>query len=447
MNKIEFHFDWEDAGGPQGDELKATWARLSITYNDVPISEVQDFRSRSVKEYVLGPLYPLAEWIAINWWFLLGEAYTPQKSDPKDYWTRHNLMYAQDGYALPNLGISPSGSRAELEWKRLALKHHKTTFLSEGTGSIALDHLEEVLSDFVSQVVSRLDDFDLHDTFLHEEWEAIQRAGEEERKFCRIAASAGLDPYSIDEKFQQSIFEAHDKLPDSMVKEFFSACHAAQMEAEMEAILAAIAKITGNRADLTPIKKIRAKTQSYPPSGFEPWHQGYQAARKLRECLGLNGSPVVEIRDLERVLKLGSDDLTRTIESVPDLPNTITVVNGINSHESPCFVFRRKGNEKMTKFALCRSLYAYFFPESHGPHLVTKSLLDSQKRNRAFAAEFLVPAELLRNNIQHEVITEEEIEELSDEWNVSSMIIGHQIRNHKIAVIERESYLYSGDEE
>jgi Zn-dependent peptidase ImmA (M78 family) len=56
-------------------------------------------------------------------------------------------------------------------------------------------------------------------------------------------------------------------------------------------------------------------------------------------------------------------------------------------------------------------------------------------RNRAFAAEFLAPAEALRASISQKLVDPHELEVLADRFRVSPFVIGHQLRNHRIATV------------
>ena len=70
MPTLDFEIDWVDAEGIRGPELAATWAALCIRIGDSVITRVLDARAKTVREFVYVPLYPLAEWLATNWWFL-----------------------------------------------------------------------------------------------------------------------------------------------------------------------------------------------------------------------------------------------------------------------------------------------------------------------------------------------------------------------------------------
>ena len=54
-----------------------------------------------------------------------------------------------------------------------------------------------------------------------------------------------------------------------------------------------------------------------------------------------------------------------------------------------------------------------------------------QRASRAFAAEFLAPADALTRHVTGPV-SFSDIDELGDEYGVSSLVIEHQIENHRL---------------
>ncbi len=89
--------------------------------------------------------------------------------------------------------------------------------------------------------------------------------------------------------------------------------------------------------------------------------------------------------------------------------------------------------EEKMRFLLCRALSDHLFAAM--PSLVTRVKSEHQQRNRAFAAEFLVPAESLRRSIHGGVVGEEELSDLAQEYKVSEFVLRHQIQNHGLAAI------------
>lgn len=104
----------------------------------------------------------------------------------------------------------------------------------------------------------------------------------------------------------------------------------------------------------------------------------------------------------------------------------------VNGKGSPGFLIDRRQPEAR-KFALCRGLFEYLTSAQGAPALISATRSERQKRHRAFAAEFLAPAALLKEHLRGETLDEEEIDEVAEIFRVSSYVIRHQIDNHHLA--------------
>ena len=89
----------------QGPELASTWASLLIRVADSVITRVVDRRAQTVRDHVYVPLYPLAESLVTNWWFLLYEVGSPAKDDAA-FLRRHALV----GLARRLGKLTPNGA-------------------------------------------------------------------------------------------------------------------------------------------------------------------------------------------------------------------------------------------------------------------------------------------------------------------------------------------------
>lgn len=441
-NRLTFEIEWDSADGVQGVELEATWSTLKISMNDVPISQLVDHKSGSLKDYINLPAYPLAEWIALNWWFLTNEPYTPNKYNPPEYASRHNLMYARDGYALPSLTIQPTERNALLRWKAQDLRFQKVQFVKSGESTITKDDLIECLGGFVDKTIRRLEAKGVSGTTLQEEWDAIQALDKEERVFCETSSLLGLDPFSITMEKASEITMVSEMLPSDIAVDFFSSCSSVSINEDARYAMSAIRRIQDDGSVSRALIDINTKVRKTKAEAAHPWIDGYEAARELRRLLGLNGQNLKGLDDLNRALKFSSQEFESLIVNDSQLPGAIAAVCGTNRTNSPVFVMHPIRREENLKFAFCRSLYNYLFSDQSSLSLVTGSHLESQKGNRAFAAEFLVPADSLRKLVTREEVGQEEIDELAAEFNVSPMVVRHQIENHEIAQVNGDSEYY-----
>ena len=152
------------------------------------------------ESHIYLPLYPLAEWLADNWWFLQSETERPDTVTSRDFDCRHNLRWAREGFVLPSLHFVTLGDDVDVHWEPLDIPGTGIKFLAGGHAVLPNSVFAQTLRDFVSAVVGRLDDMGIPGTTLHEQWLAIQQtnADSQEQEFCDAAARLGVDPYAID---------------------------------------------------------------------------------------------------------------------------------------------------------------------------------------------------------------------------------------------------------
>ena len=145
------------------------------------------------------PLYPFAEWLAANWWFLGYETKNKSREFDPDYHSRHALIANREGYAYPDLEIASSGSVTHLVWRAREDAWSNVTYLADGEAWLDGEGFREDCARFIDQVIRRLGSLGIEGTYLQEEWAAVQSASREEARFCRTAAGLGWDPYALED--------------------------------------------------------------------------------------------------------------------------------------------------------------------------------------------------------------------------------------------------------
>lgn len=395
MSKLTLDFEWIDPAEAKGPELRATWASFQILLDGTAITRFIDNSSRSVRNSLFLPLYPLAEWIATHWWFLLFEVETPGRSTSDQYGKRHNLRYSAEGFALPSLTLQPLGVRIRLIWQPARLDAQNLEFTAAGSGYVSQVDLRETFADFINAVLGRLHEHGIEDSLLEREWNSIQGADLPELEFCSTVASLGFDPYTLSEQEQQEVIKVGERLPVSLWPEFFALADLEALPDQASQVLDALASSRRNRTNLESLKSLRQEVIASNMAQGSPWEQGYQFARELRQRLNLNGEKLSSLSSLEAALGVPTRKLESAIVKRTSLPVTFNALVTTNAHGSPVFAVPDR-QEVMTRFAFCRALFEYLTTPTAEPLLVTRSFSERQKRNRAFAAEFLAPADLLR---------------------------------------------------
>lgn len=428
MTAIRFDADWQDGKGIAGEELSETFASLRIDVKGQLLTHVIDKRAQTTRDHIFVPLYSVAEWLVTNWWFINYESENPKKKTDPAFTHRHSWGATTDGYALPDLTITTSGSQTHLRWGRRSTSWAKLAFLNEGHAIVDRVQLMEDCADFIDTVIRRLLARGIESTFLQDEWAAIQATDEDESEFCALSAGLGWDPYDLDDAMQGHVVALADHL-GPLSAEAIPAIDASKPLDDCSAILAAIEDARSNKLSLP-----RGLT-FIGDGGFSekrPWQAGYDLARRARSELGLDGQPIQNTELLAEALGQSVEDLGQAAEPVAPLER-VALIDGVVTRDAAggaSFGLKSRGQVGW-RFLFCRALAEAM--SGQGAALVTRGNTEQQQHNRAFAAEFLAPSTSLIERISSPLVDDEEVGELAEEFGVSSLVISHQIENHRIA--------------
>ena len=435
MADFSIGLEWVDPLDAKAPELRATWARLSLRVGNVSLTRLFDQRLRSVREEIFLPLYPLAEWLAENWWHLFYENVMPGRSTHATFAHRHHLRYAREGFALPELEIRPLGEAVQLDWKALSLPSYGVEFLATGSAQSARSQVRDDFARLIESVLARLEQSDIRQTPLHALWESVVALDADAVCFCRAAAALGLHPYQLDDASEEQILRIGNGLPPALTDGFFEAAEAQTLAAQFASLSLALETIREQKSDLPDLVALRVHladaAQTLPFAQNRPWQDGYAAARQVRSLLNLEKKRFPSLISLFEALSPHIGPIRRVVLSGFDSQHLFDLLTAVNHRESPGFVID-KNRDDSVKFALCRGLYEYLAADNGDAALVTRAQNLRQMRNRAFAAEFLAPAAALANRINRSFITSEEIDDLSAEFGVSTLVIQHQLQNHNL---------------
>ncbi len=441
---VKLDFEWQEAPGVRDKVLAATWSRLSLSVGDLCASEAIDLRSNSRRTGIYGSLFPLAEWIVEQWWQLLHEP-SPRSpvrggrvapADLRGWFQRHSLLAARDGGALPDLTIVRDGDDILLQWEPdpAARTSSRLRFVGQGAARVHAEDFERALSVFVDAVLARLNEqlSEEEDVKrLADAWNVVRSADGLERTLCESLAVMGVDPYDPDEATDELISAVERGiryLPHDLRVDLLEGSNAESFVANLDWVEQERAGLGGTIAGAS-FPTINLPTS---PTAHET---GYLAARQVRsELLGLQSDDPVP--DLASVLvdRLGwSSSLTRTAAGTDRLQGMV----GLDSASSaPLLVIPIVRGERAERFRLARAAY---FPVTRGiagsARLLTGSVTRPQRAARAFAAELLAPAAALGGRVSGRV-SDQELEDLADEFCVSALIIHHQLENHGLGYVE-----------
>ncbi len=434
--RAELRIEWEWLPAPtvKAPELRATWARTEIHVGNESVTLVEDQESRSARRGIYCPLYPLAEWIAYNWWFLQADFRPASTSmrlgirsrlplSPRHY-QRHNFRAAGDGFLWPSLFVLPQGETTQLIWQADPAPgaDRPVHFLSSGQSTVERHEVTARLADVVESVLARLHEAGIRQTPLSDEWAAVQGADGEEEAFCLASARLGLDPYSEADKYADEILRAATVLPDDLLGDFLDAVDPPSISADLEWIKAARENIERLPEVASPVTDLRR--EQAPPSDWSvlrPWEIGWEQARLIRAHAGVRPDQTFEVEE------------TISNTTHPTADRGLQAFGSARRGRSPSVVLSRASTDSAKRFALARAAWHVLWQDAPD-FLVTSAYTDKQKVERAFAAELLAPATGIAERLGADPTTTglEEIEDVARHFRVSSMIVQHQIENQLI---------------
>lgn len=359
----------------------------------------------------------------------------------RGYSSRHCLAEAGEGFPLPALVLEPQGESLRLSWTGRKPPQAPLEFLGSGVSFLDREAVQAGLRELVDAVVGRLEEVGVEGTYLQEEWRAIRNLEPDEEVFCRLAATLGLDPFQVPEDLAGKVIEAAEKVPSAVQEEFFASADLAGLVEEAGALRETVDAASGPHQDLEPLRELRVQLRGsgragfspVHPAGLPPWKQGYDAARALRADLGLDGRPLPSFGSLAEALGVGGRALEEEIRTARSLV-TVDGLVALDREERPGFAVKAVA-EPARRFTFCRELFEYLATPGTAPAIVTRGATHRQRRNRAFAAEFLLPSAALRDRFPDGRATLEEANRVAGEFAVSWAVLNHQLENHRIAEI------------
>lgn len=408
---ISFSWEWQQAPEVRTPELAATWCRLMIEVDDIIATLVEEREhSHGVRKNLDIPTYPLAEWLALNWWKLNTPAHRPNQGEV-------NLVAAGSGFPWPDLALRSDRGYVWAEVRQRDRDPDFVRFLTQGRTVLDSEQCIGEIARFIDAAVRRLEDSGITGTLLQQEWSAIQGSGAEEREFCTVAVAWGFDPYDLSGEAAESILAAGQRVDDpGLLTELARAIDFDSIPAASEWLNAAAETAIVGTAAIPFIG-------SFLPRGSgetRPWRIGYQRARGMREFLNLSPTERAPIESLIEVSSVA--------ENPPSNVVALVAVNQVSAG----IVLGQQTDEAARRFAGARALARKATTSAIGLSLLTKGSQYSDRAERAFAAEFLAPAAGLQELLDGDY-SEDSQRNVADTLGVSPWVVEHQIENQLAA--------------
>ena len=421
-----------DSGSP---EERATFGLLALTANDRLLTQGIDTDSGMVRDGPYVPGYPLAEWLAWNWWRIRWEFGRPTGSTAARRWDfAHRMPTVGDGYVWPNITIFSDGIRAFVH-SRQSSAPGAVLFRFLGAArreEVSTLALEEAIDAFANDVLSRLEADGLRETNLHRLWDDLQneRDDPELARYRKLEALLGYDPDEADEDAVRQRLHDAAALGEEAMGEL--AADATLDDDPLKNMawsrdLSDIAERRGFDADLRAGFSLTDATDMPRPGAVQAWRLGEQLARDVRRQAALDG---------ERI----SNDLLATFAGT-----TAAAISGTGRRSRGLsFALNRRGacarvalrSRYVTgrRFELARLFgdrLAYTQVDGLSEDLspATRSYSYRQKMQRAFAAELLSPFAAVDDMLRGDY-SDENQGEVAAYFKVAPMTVRSQLVDH-----------------
>lgn len=440
MADFRIHIDeWLDARDVRSAELRETWCRLRVTLDDRSLIALQDHATGSTRDSLYLPAYVLAEWFVDRYMFHIHEYRRATAVLEPEYSYRHNLRYNREGYLFPEIAVEPrSESQLSITVRRMDYPKEGKTFNLEQQFLIDRTGFEFGVRRFIEAVVERLEDRGVANTYLALRWSEYVRADPEEVDFITTMASMGVHHATLEESQSNAFLRAWEILPEDVARVMVHHVSFKDMVDHAERF-AEVARLLEEQAtEARELVTIRRELQHELPREQRPWHYGYLLARAFREKLGIEEGIITGPESIDhcvgRVIPrletelFSHEILTRVRAMIYADPESTRVQFGLPHvvHPVPAL------------FNFCRALGEYLL--SGAGRYTAVSGIDrwDQQVNRAFAAEFLLPALLLQKRIDARTVQWHTIDEVAREYHVSSELVRWQLRNQTSIQLEED---------
>jgi hypothetical protein len=415
---FELTADWESLNEGSPEEV-ACFAQVRIAMNGVLLSEGHDPFVGRVRKTSLLSAYPLAEWLAWNWWRLRWE---PSRRG-HGWRFAHGMSTIGEGYVWPNLTIFPDGERVTISARPTnPADDFAVRYINEYVGGTSATEFEGGVGRFIEQVLGQLDAEGVRDTNLHRIWTdlELERRDRELSRYRRIEAILGYDADEGPEHLIRRLLDDEGHIGEDGASEL--AAEIAKSGANLTAAqLIDLAHEAGTPTDLR--NAIRLDNHVATARGDTPaWRVGQRAARAVRDQIGNDNEPLSN-RHLAELIAVSPDVL------VPAGGAPLSF--SFRAEPAQANIVLRSRWETGRRFDLARIVGDVVASGCSGPLIpATRAATYRQKLQRAFAAELLSPFEAVEDMMRGDY-SDEQQEEVAERFLVSPLTIRTILANHR----------------
>lgn len=410
------------------EELRHTTTFLSVKVHGKPLVRALDTWSDTVRDGARLPMYPLALWLAGNWWRLRWET-TPAKRT-SDWRLSHELAAAGHGFLWPPLCFESDGFSVDVGPVAGVVAGatdadgDAVRWMGGRRATVPAAAFEAGVERFVGSVMARLDAKGLGETALAALWRAVteERQQKEATLWRVLEARLGVDPDEGPPGLVEAFHAQVSSLGEEFMGEFASACAGAASGALLTLLEQAGAQ-GGVEATLPATRWLR--DEAGDASAEAPWDRGRRTAQAARKHLGLPANARMGNALLADLLGISAPAL-ETATSDAALPAAL----GVKQDRHATRILFRRAAPLLRRFEAARFIGDDVGQAAAGGWLLCSDAKSArQKFQRAFGAELLCPMEGLLQHLGDDV-SDAALTEAAGHFEVSPLTVRSQLVNH-----------------
>ena len=396
--------------------LRDTSAQLSIHLDHVCLTRDEDIWSKTVRDSILVSVYPLAFWLAGSWWRLNNEPLPASGTRPPLAWRMaHELGAANHGFVWPRILFVPDGESMSIWAEPIATPGQSVNYMTglDTVKTLSMKDFQRSTDDLVENVLSRLEAVGQGQTELASLW-ALVKEDRNDAKASRVRqleAQMGFDPEECSPAIIEEALSMQATTGQSAMSELAPVFSDSFQNRRSPRAVWTKGRPRVTSADID-MSAIRAR----------PWEQGVAAAKRLKR-LDNSAAPISDAILLDL---LGISQKSGAVGACQDSRGDCQP-----GHAGHWDLIPRKAHPIAKRFEWSRFLGDVLSqPEGSADWLVSSDLATArQKRQRAFAAEFLCPIDALVDVLNGDY-SETAQEEAAEYFKVSEKTVESHLANH-----------------
>ncbi|MYD91296.1 MAG: hypothetical protein F4Y08_13325 [Caldilineaceae bacterium SB0662_bin_9] len=412
---------------------RAAFGRLEVSTGNRLLTlfldrdEIDPSSQLSTGPFVSG--YHLAEWFAIHWWRLRWEPGSRYVNSSTYTWDlSHRMSDIGGGYLWPNIVFDCDGYLFEVVSSKTIDELAPIEYLGSDAVHVPASVWEDAIDCFVTDVLSRLDEANLHDTELHAIWHELseERSDAALTSFRRTEALLGFDVDEGNEAHIEAVLSDTNELGIDAVNELATGTGGTRTSASD---IRSVSETAGFAAD--PKDGVSLSPTDLPDvlqwGQVAAWRIGKQLAHFVRNQTGLSDGPV----NNQVLAGLAGTSPCAVENHEVSGPFTWVFAPGdtqgrivlrSNWLTSRRFDMARVVGDRVFSMTSCVSA------EPLSP--ATSSYSYRQKAQRSFAAELLCPWHAIEDDFE-EGFDDAVIERVAAQFQVSERVVENQLDNNQ----------------